>query len=147
MVQNPTATDRLLVVDAEVLVRAELAAYLRSCGYTVVEAAHTDEALTVLAAADLPIDAILCDAAAPGRLTAFQLAHWVRANRPGLDVILAGTLEKAADAAAELCEKGPHLARPYEPQAVSDFVRQRLARRARVHAAAAPGAADTPPVS
>jgi hypothetical protein len=45
----------------------------------------------------------------------FQLAKWLRANRPGIDVILTGNAPRAADAAAELCESGP-LPKPYQPQ-------------------------------
>ena len=46
-----------------------------------------------------------------------------------MPVILAGTPAKAADAAAELCDEGPNLARPYEPQLVVDRIKRLLAKR------------------
>ena len=42
----------------------------------------------------------------------------------GLDVILAGTIEKAAEEAGDLCEEGPHLKKPYEPQQVVDWIKK-----------------------
>lgn len=121
----------ILIVDGDVLSRHAIADYLRHCGYAVVEAATTDEAMKALAEASLGIDVILCDVAAVGAQSAFELSHWVRANRPELEVRLASNVEAVADTAAELCESGPHLTRPYEPQAVIDYVKKLRATRDR----------------
>lgn len=121
----------ILLVDGEVLVRHGLAEYLRDCGYEVVEAADTAEARSVLEDASLAIDLVLCDAAAQGKENAFALARWIRAEHPGLPVLLTGNVEKAAAAAGELCDEGPHLKRPYEPATVVDRIKQRLAERDR----------------
>ena len=123
--------ETILVVDAEVLVRMTIAGYLRHCGYQVVEAASAEEALTVLRQSELPIQAVLADVALPGPMDGFGLARWVRDNRRGLNVLLAGTPARAAERAADLCEQGPDLARPYEPQAVVDRIRRLLAERDR----------------
>jgi hypothetical protein len=37
---------------------------------------------------------------------------------------LAGTPEKAAHEAGDLCEKGPHLTKPYEPSQVVDWIKK-----------------------
>ena len=121
----------ILVIDGDIISRHALADYLRHCGYAVVEAATTDEAMTALAEAALGIDVILCDIAAIGERSGFELAQWVRDNRPELEVRLAGTLDGAVKTAADLCETGPHLRRPYEPTAVVDYVRQLRAARDR----------------
>lgn len=121
----------VLLVDGDIISRHALADYLRHCGYGVVEAANTDEAMTALAEAALGIDVILCDVEAVGAQSAFELSHWVRTNRPGLEVRLAGNTHVAANAAADLCETGPHLRRPYEPQAVVDYIKQLRAMRDR----------------
>ena len=113
------STATVLVADGEVLVRHALADYLRRCGYEVIEAASSDEALTVLAVT------------IGGSLSGFALAAWARASRPGLQVLLAGNVEKAADAAAGLCDEGPALARPYDPQLVVDRIKRLLAARDR----------------
>ena len=130
-VDAPSIEEAVLVVDGDILSRHAIADYLRHCGYAVVEAASTDEAMTALAEASLGIDVILCDVAAIGARSAFDLAQWVRNNRPGLEVRLAGNVDIAVRTAADLCETGPHLRRPYEPQAVMDYIKQLRAARER----------------
>jgi len=121
----------ILIVDDDVITRHAIADYLRNCGYVVVEAANTDEAMTALAEVALAVDVILCDVAAIGAQSGFELAQWVRDNRPELEVRLAGSLDGIARTAADLCETGPHLARPYEPDAVVDYIKQLRAARDR----------------
>lgn len=120
----------ILIVDADILSRHAIADYLRHCGYAVVEAANTDEAFLALDEPTLSIDVIVCDIAALPAANGFELSSWVRQNRPELEVKLAGGVEKAAQVAAELCEVGPHLKRPYEPEAVIDYVKRLRATRA-----------------
>ena len=114
----------ILIVDGDIVSRHAIADFLRHCGYQVVEAANTDEALIALREPTFSIDVIVCDIAAIGARSGFELASWVRKNRPQLEVRLAGTLENAVSTAAELCEVGPHLARPYEPEAVVDYIKR-----------------------
>ncbi len=114
----------ILIIDGEIVSRHVIADYLRHCGYAVVEAANTDEAFIALGEPTLSIDVILCDVSALGSRSGFELASWVRANRPELEVRLAGDVEMAAQTAAELCESGPHLARPYEPEAVVEYIKR-----------------------
>jgi hypothetical protein len=42
---------------------------------------------------------------------------------------MAGGVQKAAEAAGELCESGPHVARPYEPEAAVEYVKRLRATR------------------
>lgn len=119
----------ILIVDADIVSRHVIADYLRHCGYAVVEAANTDEAYTALLEPTLSIDVILCDVSALGSRSGFELATWVRAHQPELEVRLAAGVEVAAQSAAELCEIGPHLKRPYEPAAVLDYVTRLRASR------------------
>lgn len=124
-------TPSILIVDGDIISRHAIADYLRSCGYAVVEAATTAEALTALRELALGIDVIICDVAATGTQSAFELALWVRTNRPELEVRLASSLQAIANTAADLCESGPHLARPYEQQAVVEYIKQLRAARDR----------------
>jgi CheY-like chemotaxis protein len=119
----------ILIVDGDIVSRHVIADYLRNCGYAVVEAANTDEALVALGEPTLSIDVILCDVSALGSRSGFELANWVRANRPALEVRLAAGVEMAAQTAAQLCESGPHLKRPYEPEAVVDYIKRLRASR------------------
>lgn len=121
----------VLVIDGDILSRHAISDYLRNCGYDVVEASSTDEAMLALAEESLGIDVILCDIAAIGARSGFELAQWVRDHQPGLEVRLAGSLDGVARTAADLCEVGPHLRRPYETQAVVDYIKQLRAARDR----------------
>lgn len=132
MTAEPTAqpaSASILIVDGDVVSRHVIADYLRHCGYAVVEAANTDEAYTALVEPTLSIDVILCDVSALGSRSGFELASWVQAYRPDLEVQLAAGVEVAAQTAAELCEIGPHMKRPYEPDAVIDYVKRLRAGR------------------
>jgi DNA-binding response OmpR family regulator len=126
----PAGAECILVADGEVLVRMMIAQYLRDCGYKVIEASTTDEAITVLDHPELSVDIVLSDVEIPGVVDGFGLAQWVRQHKPGLHVLLVGTPMRAADVAAELCENGPMLNKPYEPQVVVDRIRRLLAERA-----------------
>jgi CheY-like chemotaxis protein len=122
--------ETVLVVEDEVLIRSSIAEYLRHCGYRVLEAANADEAITILQKSTLQVDVMLSGVAMPGAIDGFGLARRARELRPGLEVILAGTVERAAHEAADLCEESP-LPKPYEPQVVVDRIKRLLAARRR----------------
>jgi DNA-binding NtrC family response regulator len=119
----------ILVVEDEVLIRLVIAEYLRDCGYRVIEAAHADEALLVLRKSELVIDIVFTDVEMPGSMDGFALAQWVRNNRPGMDVILAGSVGRAVQAASDLCDAQDNVPKPYDPQSVHDRIRRLLASR------------------
>lgn len=119
-------THCVLVADSDVLERHAIADYLRNCGYVVIEATSSEEVMTVIEAGPLQVHAILCDAQLSGSTSAFELRTWLRRHNPDIKVAMAATLEKTAAAAADLCDEGPHLARPYDPQMVVDYIRRML---------------------
>ncbi len=131
----PPVEDALLLVDGEVIARHVLVEYLRHCGYSVVAAASVDEALAVLQAPEIAVIGVLCALPAIGSHDGFALARWVREHRPGVEVALAGTLDAAAEAAANFCDEGPRLVRPYDPAAIVARVRQMHERRRQTLAA------------
>ena len=118
----------VLVVEDEVLVRMVISDYLRSCGYKVIEAANADEAIIILDHVEIEVDVVFSDIGMPGSMDGFQLSKWLRANRPTIDVILTGSVPRAADAAADLCDSGP-LPKPYHPQIAADRIKQLMALR------------------
>ena len=120
---NP-AIETVLVVESDVLVRLAIAGYLRDCGYRVIETSSGGEATAVLTNSEIAVDIVFSAVEIGGQPDGFALARWVRTERPGLDVILTGTIEKAADEAGDLCEEGPHLKKPYEPQHVVDWIKK-----------------------
>lgn len=122
-------TEAVLVVEDDVLVRLVIAGYLRDCGYRVFEASNGAEAVKLLEREDAVIDVVLTDVEMPGEMDGFALAHWIRRQRPDVDVVMAGTPARAADAAGDLCEEGPHRAKPYEPRLALERIRRLLTMR------------------
>ncbi|MFC5085869.1 response regulator [Microvirga arabica] len=93
--QSDTPAPTILVVEDEVLVRLVIADYLRECGYKVYEAVNAGEALEVLQSSRVPIDVVFSDVQMPGEIDGFGLARWVRANKPGVQVILTSGVERS----------------------------------------------------
>lgn len=118
----------LLLVDGDILVRHALAEYLRECGYRVVEASTSDEAVTVLGEPALAIDIVLADASCPGSMDGFTLARHIREAWPGMDVVLAGSAGRATE---EPRATRPGLGRPYDHQLVLGRIKRLLAARKR----------------
>ncbi|MGR4890680.1 response regulator [Sphingopyxis sp. LARHCG72] len=117
----------LIVADADVLIRNALADYLRHCGYKVFEAATSDEVIIALEEGAVKIDALLADAQLTGRYNAFELRLWVKDHFPDVEIVLAGSIDSAAKAAGHLCDEGPHLQRPYDPESVAAHIKRLLA--------------------
>src|SRR5215469_16653494 len=118
----------ILVVEDDVLVRMPIAQYLRDCGYKVIEASNADEAMQVLLHEEIVVDVVFSDIEMPGAVDGFGLAKWIRQHRPGLDVLLAGTVPRAVQEAKELCAEGP-VPKPYDAQLVHTRIRRLLAAR------------------
>ena len=118
---SPRGEETILVLERDVLTRAFISDYLRSCGYRVLEARSAAEALTILQELSEPIRVVLGDAE-----SGFKLSGWVKANRPKIKVILTANAERASHAAADLCEAGPHGKRPYDPQLLIQRIRSHL---------------------
>ena len=123
----PAPPPTILVVEDDVLVRSVVAAYLRECGFDVVEANSADEAIRVLQAGGA-IDIVFSDIQMPGSMDGFGLAQWVRRERPGLKVILTSGAARTAKEAGDLCEHGPILAKPYDHAELERHIRSLLAR-------------------
>jgi CheY-like chemotaxis protein len=60
---------------------------LQDLGYTVVEAVNGPEALRILQSGTA-IDVVFSDVVMPGGLSGFDVARWVRTERPGMGVLL-----------------------------------------------------------
>jgi len=117
----------VLLVEGDIVTRHPLAEYLRECGFKVLEAATGDEAKTILQTPEFRVEIVIADMTTPG--SGFALRHWIQENTSAVEVVLAGSLEKAVDQAGNLCNEGPALAKPYDHHFVLDRIRQDLARR------------------
>ena len=118
----------IVIIEPEVLVRHPLAEYLRECGYQVIEALHTAEARQLITDDRISIDVVMANVGAPSE-DGFALAAWVRRNHPGIGVVLAGSLPKAAEKAGGLCLEGPMHGHPYHHRRILDEIRRLRAAR------------------
>ncbi|MCF8707197.1 response regulator [Rhizorhapis sp. SPR117] len=121
---------KVLLVDADILVRASLAAYLRECGLHVLEAANDEEARALLSEHSATIDILFADAGSAEAI-GFALASLVRQEHPGIGVILAGNIETATRKAGDLCDDQPSISKPYDHRFVLDRIRRAVAARER----------------
>lgn len=121
------APESVLVVAGNILVRVMVCAYLRDCGFRVIEAANTDDATRVITELEPPVDVVLSEIEIPGTMDGFELARWVRDHRPSLPVMLVGSPAGAARAAGELCSSGPDAAQPYSSELLLQQIRRLLA--------------------
>jgi len=118
----------VLLVEDEVLIRMAVADYLRDCGYRVIEAGNADEAIKVLNTNET-VDVVCTDVQMPGSLDGFGLAQWVRRERAGLKIVLVSGVRRAAEAAGDLCDGGPLMAKPYGPDELERRIRLLLANQ------------------
>jgi DNA-binding NtrC family response regulator len=116
--------DTVLLVISEVLTRNLLADYVRKCGYHVFEAKDFDEAFIVLGKFFDVVDVVLGDA-----ISGVKISQWAHKHRPQLRIVVADSVEQAADEAAALCDQGPLKTRPYDPQMLVDVIRRAMATR------------------
>jgi CheY-like chemotaxis protein len=118
--QNET----VLVVDGDIITRTVIADYLRHCGYRVFEAHDALEAQQALQHQEFHVDIMLSDIDLPSGMSGFQLAGWVRQNQPDVKVLLSAAAERTASVAGDLCEEGPHLAKPYDAAIVVEHIKR-----------------------
>ena len=109
------AAETILVVEPDVLVRMVISDYLRECGYKVLEAIGSEEAMEILKAGS-KVGAVFSEVKLEG-MDGFALSHWIRSNRPEIEVILTSGPTKAAEKAGDLCDEGP-VDKPYHPQQI-----------------------------
>jgi DNA-binding response OmpR family regulator len=119
----------VIVVEPEVLVRAAISEYLRHCGYHVIEARSGEEAMQLIAAGKTA-DIVFTEVKLPG-MSGFELARTLRAEHPGISIILTSGAEGATERAGDLCDEGP-IGKPYNHEEVVRRIRMlRESKRSR----------------
>src|SRR5579872_2705059 len=121
--------ETILFVEDEVLVRMDMAEFLRQSGFRVSEAANATEAIDALNS-KFAVDLVVTDVRMPGNMDGFALAEWVRANRAGVEVILCSGDADARERASKSPDLGGFLPKPYTGRALLDLVKQALAKGA-----------------
>lgn len=116
----------ILLVEANALTRMAVAGYLRECGYQVVEADGAAEAKRLLQSGAAPQLAFI-DLDVSDETDGFGLAQWIRAERPDMKILLTSGVRRTARTAGDLCEQGPHIAKPYDHRDLESQIRRLLA--------------------
>jgi DNA-binding response OmpR family regulator len=119
-------TPTILVIEDEFLIRAMVSDHLQECGFKVLEGSTADEAVAIIENVDVSIDLVLTDIRMPGSMDGFGLARWLRANRPGIQVILTSGDARKTDVAKERCESQPFFQKPFDLEAVVAQIRTSL---------------------
>ena len=118
--------ERVLLVEDDEAVRQVARERLERLGYRVTEAVDGPQALAALAAEPECL-LVFSDVVMPGGLSGFELARWVRANRPGVRVLLA-TGNAGVAAAADQPGAPPILRKPYALAELARSLRAALGR-------------------
>lgn len=112
----------ILVVEDNDPLRWTVAEYLCDSGFNVLEAANGDEAINMLMEAEgRTVDIVFSDIRMPGLTDGFRLARWVRAHRPGVQIILASAYAGLTLESANLGHSETLLQKPYR---CSDLVQR-----------------------
>ncbi|HWQ15082.1 MAG TPA: PAS domain S-box protein, partial [Roseiflexaceae bacterium] len=122
----PGGSETVLLVEDEPAVRELAARVLRAHGYTVLEAAHGDEALRVAAAYDGHIHLLLTDIVMP-QLGGTALAAQLLGSYPHMRVLyMSGYTDRAMWRSGELEAGAALLQKPFTPTALARKVRDVL---------------------
>jgi CheY-like chemotaxis protein len=122
----PRGAETILVVEDNVDVRRLVRRQLTELGYTVHEASHGPEALSMLQS-DLALDLMFTDIIMPEGMTGYELARLARECRPGLRVLFtSGYTAIGAGQESDSRAGGPLLSKPYRKRDLAHFVRAAL---------------------
>jgi CheY-like chemotaxis protein len=126
VLQMPTGTETILLVEDEAAVRALSRHILQSCGYTILEAEDGREAVQVAQNYQGDIQLVVTDVVMP-YLGGRQLAERLEAMRPGLKILfLSGYTDDAVVRHGILEADVAFLQKPFTPNALAQKVRNVL---------------------
>ncbi|HMP06899.1 MAG TPA: MEDS domain-containing protein [Lacipirellulaceae bacterium] len=124
----PRGTETLLLVEDEDAVRALTRFTLQQCGYTVLEAAHGEEAIRIATNHREKIHLLVTDVVMPG-MGGRVLADRLLSLRPEMKILyLSGYTDDAVVRHGILHEEVNFLQKPFSPKALAHQVRAVLAK-------------------
>jgi len=124
----------IMVLEPDVIVRAEIGDFLRECGYRVIEGVGAEDVRDIIQSGTR-FDVLLAEVHLTGACSGFELAQELRQTRPEITVILVSSINNVIDKAGDLCERGP-LKKPYRAEDVLRRIQVLLERRRQVTKAA-----------
>jgi CheY-like chemotaxis protein len=124
---QPRGAETVLLVEDEVAVRDVARRVLTGLGYTVLEARHGADALTLSRAHVGPIHALVTDVVMP-EMGGRQLATHIRKQRPGLPILYVSGYTDDELLRRGILESGTELLRkPFQPLELARAVRRLVA--------------------
>jgi CheY-like chemotaxis protein len=122
----PRGNETILVVEDEELVRQMTRVILETSGYTVLQACHGDEAITLCQQYRRPIDLLVTDVVMP-QMSGPQIARRLALLHPEIRVLyMSGYTRKAIDHNYGLEQEQPFIEKPFTPEALGRKVREVL---------------------
>ncbi len=123
---SPQETETILLAEDEPSLRRLIARVLRTQGYTVLEAADGNEALTLAQANGAKIQLLITDVIMPG-LSSKMLAEWLKQVNPGVRVLfISGYINNNAVRDAMSKPGAFFLQKPFNPTDLSKKVREAI---------------------
>lgn len=129
----------VLLVEDEALVRLVASDILADAGFRTLEACGADEALTMLEAKPETV-AVVTDVKMPGSLDGFALVHLVASRWPETGIVVVSAHTRPGE--GDLPDHALFLAKPYQPSALIEAVRQVTTRNIVTPLRAAPRAGE-----
>lgn len=102
---------KVLVVEDEPIIRLGIVLSIEDAGYSVIEAASADEAISRLSADD-EVRVVVTDVDMPGSMDGIRLAHYVRNHWPPMQVLVISG--KVGVRPGELPEGVRFMSKPYQ---------------------------------
>jgi CheY-like chemotaxis protein len=138
----PSGHETVLLVEDEEFVRELVREFLRTSGYTVVEASCAEDALRMVEDGATPaIDLLVTDVVLPG-LNGVRLAERLKARLPGLEALYISGYPGDAMFRGDVFDPGPaFLAKPFTRHVLTQKVREILNARSDASGAHRPSAA------
>jgi signal transduction histidine kinase len=117
--------ERILVVEDNDKVREATVSRLESLGYAGLPTRTGAQAIKLLESGE-PVALVFSDIVLPGKMTGYDVAEWVRSNRPDLKVVLTSGYSNMPLAASEAVREVRVLAKPYTREQLAHALRESL---------------------
>ncbi len=131
---QPPDPKTVMVLEPDVIVRAEISEFLRQCGFVVIEGVDAAD-LRMALDSGAAIDVVLTEVQLNGSVSGFELAQQVRQTRPEIAVILVSNADNVVERAADLCGRGP-VRKPYHSDEILRRIRVLTGHRDRTERSA-----------
>ncbi len=124
--ESPFRMERIVLVDDDSSIRRTTQQILETLGYQVDAYSNGPEALRAILRDPRPISLLMTDYDMPG-LTGYELAQLVRAERPGIPILMSsGWTEESIMSGVNPSSRPPFMQKPYSLKSLAHKIREVL---------------------